>query len=42
MLWMRMVLNTAAKCTNKTSTDGGENNLWKIDLAGFKSIDLHL
>lgn len=26
MLWMRVILNTAAKCTNETSTDGGENN----------------
>lgn len=25
MLWMRVILITAAKCTNKTSTDGGEN-----------------
>lgn len=36
MLWMRVILNTAAKCTNKTSTDWDENNdLWKDWLRGF-------
>lgn len=26
VLWMRAILNTVAKCTNKTSADWGENN----------------